>query len=270
MAGLRANVVRENLAYAYPGEGQAARRDELFRAAYRHLGNLILDISLLLGPMRRHVERMGELQGVEHWKAARNPGKGVLFLSSHVGNWELMAAIGAIHGGIDIRLVTKHLKPEWLHGAIERARLRCGVRATYEPRTLRDVLADLRKGGTVGFVLDQYAGPPVGVRVPVFGVPVGTSLALAALARRTGAPVLPVVNYRTAEGRQVARIYPALEWIRDDDPQKELALNTARYAAVLEEHIRAHPEQWLWTHRRFKGNLAPLTEGEWSDGRARR
>jgi KDO2-lipid IV(A) lauroyltransferase len=265
----RSKVVRENLAYAFPGPGREGERAKVFGQAYTHLGRLFSEILLLLGPMRRFAIRYGELKGLENWKAARQSGRGVLFLSSHVGNWEVMSAIGAL-SGIDLMLVTKHLKPEWLHQAIERGRASCGVGATYEPRTFRDVLAHLKRNGTVGFVLDQYAGPPVGVRVPVFGVPVGTQTAVALLAKRTGAAVVPVVNYRVPGGRYVVEIRPALPWIGDPDPGREIAVNTARYAELLEADVRAHPGQWLWTHRRFKGDLSPLRPEEWSEGRARR
>jgi KDO2-lipid IV(A) lauroyltransferase len=265
LSKLRLRVVEENLRYAYPGD--LARRTELAGEAYSHLGRLVAEILMLFGPMRRYTERFSELRGKEHWDRARAQGKGVLFLASHVGNWEVMAASGAI-SGMDLMLVTKHLKPEWLHQAIRQGRLSCGVAATYEPRTLKDVLSQLKRGGTVGFVLDQYAGPPVGVRVPVFGQPVGTSTALATLAKRTGAAVLPVVSFRDG-GRLVVQIEAPLPWQPDPDPARELAGNTALYAAKIEEHIRAHPEQWLWTHRRFKGDLTPLRADEWSQGRPR-
>ncbi|HTL12002.1 MAG TPA: lysophospholipid acyltransferase family protein, partial [Bdellovibrionota bacterium] len=194
---------------------------------------------------------------------------GVIFLSSHVGDWELMAARGAL-SGIPLMIVTKKLKPEWLHRAIESARARCGVRCTYEPRTLRDVMGWLKAGNTVGFVLDQYAGPPIGVRVPFFGVPVGTATTVATFARRTGAPVVPVLNYRLPGGKAVVEICPALTWDEcEGEVQRALAVNTARYVSVLESHVRAHPEQWLWIHRRFKGDLSPLRPGEWQEGRAR-
>jgi KDO2-lipid IV(A) lauroyltransferase len=264
---LRRGVVEQNLGIAFKDE--PGRRAALQKDAYTHLGSLGLEILMLLGPMKRYVMRNSELVGVEHWREAKARGKGVLFLASHVGNWEVMAATGAIKGGMDLMLVTKHLKPEWLHQAIERGRARCGVRATYEPRTLKDVLSHLKKNGTVGFVLDQYAGPPVGVRVPVFGVPVGTTTAVATLARRTGATVLPVVNYREPGGRWKVVIRPPMAWSASEDAAYELAANTARYAAEIERDIYAHPEQWLWIHRRFKGELGPLRDGEWSDGRAR-
>jgi KDO2-lipid IV(A) lauroyltransferase len=150
---------------------------------------------------------------------------------------------------------------------VEAGRRRVGVKGTYEPQTMKDILAHLKAGGTVGFVLDQYTGPPVGVRVPFFGIPVGTGLALATLVKRTGFPVIPVVNFRTPDGRMVTRVEAPLEWIEDPDPRRELARNTARYAEVLERIVREFPEQWLWSHRRFKGDLGPLGELEWEEGR---
>lgn len=271
---LRAKIVEQNLAIAYPGSENLEQRNRLYGESYRSLGRLILEVLLLFGPMKRFVQTRSELRGAENWRAAKEAGKGVLFLSSHVGNWEIMAATGAIHAGMDLMIVTKHLKPEWLHRTIEEGRRRCGVDATYEPRTLKDVLAHLKRNGTVGFVLDQYAGAPVGVRVPFFGVPVGTMTALAMLARRTGAKVLPVVNYRLPGGRHVVEIRPALEWVEgasggEASQEEEIARNTARYAEEMERDVRSHPEQWLWIHRRFKGDLSPLRKDEWSQGRPR-
>jgi KDO2-lipid IV(A) lauroyltransferase len=268
LMGFRRQVVLENLNRAFPGDNKQ-KRDRSVADAYTHLARLVFDVLALLGPMRRVIERDCELRGVEHWREAHALGKGVLFLSSHVGNWEIMAATGAMQGAMDLMIVTKHLKPEWLHQAIEAGRKRCGVLGTYEPRTLKDVLRHLKGGHTVGFILDQYAGPPVGVRVPFFGTPVGTSTALAMIAKRTGAPVIPVVNHRDSQGKWIVEVQPALAWLPCDDPKEELIVNTANFARQIEAHVRSYPDQWLWTHRRFKGDLSPLREGEWREGRSR-
>jgi KDO2-lipid IV(A) lauroyltransferase len=266
---VRAGVIRENLKIAFPGDTRASQREELFREAYQHLGNLVFEILLLLGPMPRFIHESVEMRGLENIRRALTRGKGAILLSSHVGNWETMAAGGTLLGGLELMLVTKRLKPSWLHAAIEAGRKRCRVFATYEPRTMRDVLSWLKQSRCVGFVLDQYAGPPVGVRVPLFGVPVGTMTAVAAIVKRTGAAVVPVVNYREPSGKLVVDIRPELDWRPSADPTFEVALNTAHYAAELEKDIYAHPDQWLWTHRRFKGDLGPLRDGEWSERRSR-
>lgn len=268
--GWREETVRANLLRAYPGtdEEPTRLREALFARSYSRMGLLFIELFILLGPFRWFARRHCVLEGYENWKQASARGRGVLFLSSHVGNWELMCATGGLHG-MGLMMVTKLLKPQWLHDAIERGRASCGVTGAYEPKTLRLVLKQLNQGGTVGFVLDQYAGPPVGVRVPFFGIPVGTSTAVATLAKRTGAAVVPVVNYRRADGKVVVRIEPALDWIADDHPDRELARNTARYTEVIEGHVREFPDQWLWTHRRFKGDIQPLRFEEWTEGRSR-
>lgn len=267
----RYSVVCQNVEIAFPQDRVLQKK--IARASYSHLGNLILEVFLVLGPMKNFVYKYVDLAGVEHLQEAKRKGRGVILLSSHLGNWEVMAAAGGLLAHLDLMLVTKRLKPHWLHEAIEKGRKKWGVSAAYEPKTLRQVLAHLKNNGTVGFVLDQYAGPPVGVRVPFFGIPVGTTLAVAALVKRTGATLLVAENYRKPDGRWAAVVYPPLEWLSVDQSKEshaDLAVNTAYYSQTLEKSIRVHPEQWLWTHRRFKGDLSPLKKDEWAEPRIRR
>ena len=266
--GLRRKVIERNLRLAYPDDKpeNAETRARLIRQAYQHLGHLVFEVLMVLGPMEKFIRKYIDVRGFENWENAHAKGKGVIYLGSHVGSWEIMVATGGITG-CELMMVTKHLKPEWLHRAIERGRAKYDVSGTYEPNTLRDVFSHIKKGRTVGFILDQYAGPPVGVRVPFFGVPVGTNAVVATLARRTGAAVVPVLNYRLPNGRVVVDVRPAVEYKHHANKNWEISMNTARYAHVLEGHVRAHPEQWLWSHRRFKGETGPLRVGEWQESR---
>lgn len=262
--GYRRKVVEQNMALV-------GNKD--VRKSYQYFGNLILEVLMVFGSMKKFVLKYVDVTGMEHITEAKKKGRGVIFLSSHLGNWEVMAATGGVIAGIDLMLVTKRLKPAWLHQAIEEGRASYGVTAAYEPKTVRQILAHLKKNGVVGFVLDQYAGPPVGVRIPLFGVPVGTSLALAALVKRTQAVLLPVENFRKPDGRWAVVVHPPVEWQEfpeREDSHFELAANTAAYVQFLQKSILAHPAQWLWVHRRFKGDLSPLRENEWSESRARR
>ena len=269
LIGYRAAVIRQNLRFAFPGDAPepAHQRNELIKQFYQHFGRLGFEILMLFGPMRLYAEAQGKCGGIEHWERAKAAGRGVILLTSHTGSWEVAAAMGALVEQADVLLVSRHFKPEWLHAAIEKWRKRCGVDATYEPRTLRDILARLKRNGTVAIVLDQYTPPPVGVRVPFFGLPVGTNVAIAVLAKRTGAQVLPFKNFRLPAGRVVVEIGSPVPWQGHDNPEVELAINTAAYSAIIEKQIREHPAQWLWSHRRFKGDLAPLRDGEWERGR---
>ena len=269
LLGYRSSVIRQNLQYAFPGDTPARVRERAALAAafYQHFGRLLLELAMVFGPMRRYAAAQGPCRGLEHWQRAKASGRGVILLTSHAGSWEVGAAMGALVKDSDVLLVTRHSKPEWLHRAIDASRKRCGLDATYEPRTLRDILARLKRNGTVAIILDQYAGPPVGVRVPFFGIPVGTNAAIAVLARRTGAAVVPFQIFRDATGRVVTQFGPPVPWQADANPKVELAINTAAYSAIIEQQIREHPAQWLWSHRRFKGDITPLREHEWEQGR---
>jgi Kdo2-lipid IVA lauroyltransferase/acyltransferase len=267
--GYRAAVVRQNLGYAYPGDApeQVQYREALAHDFYRHLGRLGCEILMLFGPMRRYAATQGEYVGVENWERARAPGTGVILVAGHTGSWEVAAAMCAIEAQADVVLVSRRYKPEWLRRAIDAGRKRCGVDTAYEPRTMPEIIERLKRNGVVAIVLDQYIAPPVGVRVPFFGVPVGTNVSIALLAKRTGAQVLPFKNYRRPDGQVVVEAGPPVPWQSHDNPEVELAINTAAYSAIVEQQIREHPAQWLWSHRRFKGDLTPLHDHEWERGR---
>ncbi len=266
--GYRRKVIEANFDRAFPGELRAQRRARR-RAFCRHLARVVFEITMLAGPMARFVRKHVVVEGKTHFDRALASGQGVIFVASHIGNWEVMAGIAIIHLGQETVFVTKRLKPDWLHEAFKRARARLGVIGTFEPKTFRDALRAIKSNVPVGFVMDQYLGPPVGTRVPLFGTPVGTSTAVAMLATRTGAQALTVVNYRKPDGSFVVRIEAPIAWQAEGSVQLQVAKMTAEYSSRIESHVREHPEQWLWTHRRFKGDLGPLRADEWESGRTR-
>ena len=269
-------TLRGNLARFSSDPGQ---RRKIERDFYRHIGTLIWECLLVLdwprrrkqplppgGSLQKFVRARVSLRGAEHIRQAYAQGRGIFYLASHLGNWELLGGVHAESFAAEfppLLFVTKRLRPHWLHRALEMGRKRLRVEAVYEPQTLKKIINHLRQNGSVGFVLDQYTGPPVGIRVPFFGVPVGTHAALATLVKRTQTPVLYVENHRTPTGDWIVEISSPLPWITHKDPACEIAHNTAAYAARIEASIRLYPGQWSWSHRRFKGNLAPLSEAEW-------
>lgn len=247
----RADIARENIRRCLP-ELDEAEQERLVRENFEHYGLLGLELLHMASPFaghyREYVRRVARLEGFHHWKAANDKGKGVLFVSAHLANWELMAAAGCM-AGIPMTMATRHLKPEWLHRLIDAARKSVKVKAAYLPDTMPAVLRALRRAESIGFVLDQYAHPPVGVKVPFFGVEVDTLGAVPPLALRYGTPIVPVRQVREKNGFVRILIEPEL----DLGAAKENAIQgTAVLAAMVERWIRTHPEQWLWAHRRFK------------------
>lgn len=252
----RRGVAFDNIRRCFPGQ-DVGRYRRLLERNYEHYGILALELLHLFSPVpghyRRYAAKVSAVDGFENWKRAQEKGKGVLFVSSHLGNWELMVAGGTL-AGIPLTMVTKHLKPEWLHRKVERSRLQTGARALYEPRTLPGIMRALRSFEAVGFVMDQYAGPPIGIPVPFFGVKVGTLAAVSTLAQRTGAAVIPVRTHRDESGVVRISIEPAMDLsaiVADEEK------TTGALAAKVERWVREYPEQWLWIHRRFKNVVWP-------------
>lgn len=250
-------IAEENIRRCLPELAPAAR-EKLLRENFEHYGVLFFELLHMFSPLpghyRRYAERTATLEGIEHWRRAHEKGKGVLFVSAHLGNWELMAGLGAMHG-IPLTIVTRHLKPEWLHLEMLEARRSVDFGCFFnDENPARKILGALRKGESVGFVMDQYAPPPTGVRAPFFGIQVDTLAAVGTFAERAGAAIIPVYQRRDASGTVRVVIEPELDL---GEARKDPVASTALLSRRTEEWIRREPAQWLWAHRRFKGVAWP-------------
>ena len=244
----RRQIAADNIRRCLPKLGPVQRAQVLL-LNYEHYGILALELAHMFAPIpghwRAYVARTARVEGLENWKKAHARGKGELFCSAHLANWEFAAASGAILG-MKVTIVTRNLKPRWLHDWLEKVRLTTGVKCVYQPRTVPTVMKRLRDGEGIVFVMDQYMPPPMGQPTLFFGAMVDTLAAIAPLARRTGAAILPVRQVRDRDG--IVRIVVEPELPLGEDDQSD----NRRLAALVEGWIRAQPDQWLWVHRRFK------------------
>lgn len=258
LLGFRKQVVMDNVTLAYPTMS-TEEKQKLLRDNYRHYGILFLELLRFFSRFDRFLEKECSVEGEENLRQALAKGRGVLILTAHISNWEVIVGYGSHVLKVPATMVTKQLKPKWLHDLSERTRARLGTKMAFEPKTLRVVLKSLQRGEIVGFVMDQYTGAPVGARVPFFGIPVGSHTALATLALRTKAAVVPGFAYRLPDGKYRVRFEPEIPLIENNE-NLELAVlqNTANYVRRTESWVREFPEQWLWIHKRWKGDLSPL------------
>ncbi|MFI5351221.1 MAG: lysophospholipid acyltransferase family protein [Elusimicrobiota bacterium] len=256
----RRKIAEDNIRRCLPELGPEGW-ERVLRENAEHYGVLAFELAHMFTPIpghwRAYVARTAKVEGLENWEKAHARGKGELFCSAHLANWEFAAAAGAI-GGMKVMIVTRNLKPKWLHDWLEKVRLTTGVTCAYQPRTVPAVMKRLRDGEGVVFVLDQYMVPPMGQPTRFFGVLVDTLAAIAPLARRTGAAILPVRQLREKNG--VVRIIVEPEMTLTDDDKTD----NQRIIDIIEGWIRKVPGQWLWVHRRFKhvdwsDRLAPKT-----------
>jgi|GEM_PF-742827 len=246
----------EHIALCFP-EKSAAERAAILRGHYEHLGLLLFEYAHLMSPVpghfARYAKRVSRLDGYENWKRAHDKGKGVLVFSSHMAFWEMSAAATGL-AGINPTIVTTVLKPAWFDKRITAARKSCGVDAAIHPGSMPTILRVLGSGGTLAFMNDQYASPPMGMPVMFFGAEVNTLSVIGPLANRLEAAVVPVSVERDANGVEVVTIEPELDL---GDAIYDSQEATQLIAERVEEWVRRRPEQWLWIHRRFKHAVWP-------------
>ncbi|MCK9461906.1 MAG: lysophospholipid acyltransferase family protein [Proteobacteria bacterium] len=183
-------------------------------------------------------------------EAALREGRGVVFATGHLGNWELMA-VALARAGFPITAIAKESYDPRFTRLVEDERRRLGVEVIHRgrPGSSAATLRALRAGRVIGLLIDQDTRVP-GTFVPFFGAPAFTPTGAAALAVRTGAPLVVGSIRRTPRGGHVVEVDRC-------EPPVDTAEGTASLTAALERRIRRHPSQWVWFHERWKTRPAP-------------
>jgi Kdo2-lipid IVA lauroyltransferase/acyltransferase len=246
----RRRIALSNLGRAYPELPEAERR-RLARRAAQHLGMTLVELPrLLTAPLEETLARI-RLDGIEHLDAAMQTHGRALVLTAHLGNWEILCAAHRLTE-YGLSVVVRPLDAPWLDAVAVKLRRRTGVDVIDKRGALRPVLEALRRGRMVGILMDQNAARREGVFVEFFGYPASTSRSLALLAVRTGAPVVPIFARRAAGIGHTVVIRPALPPPSSNDPEAAVVELTARCTEEIERAIREAPEQWLWSHDRWR------------------
>jgi KDO2-lipid IV(A) lauroyltransferase len=240
-----------NLAIAFPDWTQEQHK-RLVRQCYGNLGSNLLAIARLPRLAPANISQWIRYDGLENYEKAIAQGRGVIFLTAHLGVWELSAAAHAIYGH-PMSLMVRPLDNPYLDRLIDARRRLFGNRTIRKKDSAREVLSVLRDNGAVGILADQNAAGSDGVFVDVFGRKASATKGVAQIAARTGAAVVPgFAIWNDAARRYVLKFYPALELVESADREADLLENTQRCQAAIERAIRDHPGQWLWIHRRWK------------------
>jgi Kdo2-lipid IVA lauroyltransferase/acyltransferase len=248
--GRRRRIALANLARAYPAL-PLRDRARLARRASQHLGMTMIELTRLLSrPLEATLQRI-HVEGAEHLETVMATHGRALLLTAHLGNWELLALAHRLTA-FDLSIVVRPLDAPWLDALAERLRRRTGVELIDKRGALRPVLEALRRGRMIGILMDQNAARREGVFVDFFGRPASTSRSIALLALRTRTPVVPVFARRDSGGRHTVRVHPALPLPAANGSDEAIVELTARCTTAIERAIRESPEQWLWSHDRWR------------------
>jgi KDO2-lipid IV(A) lauroyltransferase len=243
----------KNLSIAFPERSEEQRR-RILRASYINLGKGAAEYIRLAGFFHMRLRERVRYERFHYWDevAQKYPGKGMVVLSAHFGNFELLACAHAMHG-YQINLV--HHTQRFLAGdaLMTFARERCGVEILRKHSAARAVLKALRTGDMVGVPFDQNAKRSEAVWVPFFGEPAATTSGLARMVAMSGAPVIPAFIVREEDGRHHRiEIQDEIPIQHTGDGEADVLENTRRFVKAIEDMVRRYPEQFLWTHRRYR------------------
>lgn len=256
---VRRTVVFDNLEKVFPGQWRTHPR--IARAFYR---NFCTNIVEFIGTHpNASIVRDVSVEGMEHFHRAESRGRGVIVVTAHLGNFDLLACNRAMDG-IPLGLVSKTFRQGAVNDFWMTRRKQLGVRVFEEGAPPIEVVRWLRAGKVLGLVVDQRLSPTRGgIPVPFFGYKVWTSPAAARLAMVSGAALLPVMIHRHSGGHHRVVIEPEIIWnARDghvghhvsEDRKNEADIHDlmTRISRIVERWIRMYPDEWMWIHRRFK------------------
>jgi Kdo2-lipid IVA lauroyltransferase/acyltransferase len=238
-------VALANLAMALP-DTNPRERAGITDGVFRSIARLLVTTARFPRLNRANIGQWIRYEGYEHFEQARQRGKGVLFATAHLGNWELSAFAHALLAA-PMNVVVRPLDNPLIDRLVERYRGLSGNRLIEKKDFARGILKALAANEAVGILVDQNATLDTGVFVNFFGIPACAGTGFVKLAAHTDAAVIPgFALWSDSERKYVLRFYSPVPMTGD------LHQDTARLHAVLEGVIRQYPDQWLWIHRRWK------------------
>jgi len=250
-----------NLEIAFPDMDRRDRK-RLLRGSFESLGRLLGEFSQLPKATPEKLRKLIEYDevGLRHLREAEKNRRGVIFLTGHLGVWELHS-FGWSALEYPLSFLVRPLDNERIEEMVERIRTRFGNRAIDKKSAARQSLRTLREGGTLGILSDLNTQPYEGVFVPFFGKLACTTAGIATLALKTDAVVIPTCAvWDKKKKRYFFHGDPPVELVRTGDHAKDIEVNTANFAAAMEHMIRLYPDQWLWIHKRWKTRPPGETE----------
>lgn len=225
--------------------------EELIDRLFANIGIFVAELSKLYFGMNRELMANVEIRGIEHYHTAHEKGRGIIGITAHAGNWELMALTFGekIH---PVGVVARNMKRGYLDAMLERIRLRHGNHLIYRDSGAKEMLLLLKRNGVLGILPDQVVKPPHGIPADFLGSPAWTSVMPAKLTIKTGCAMLPFFTHREGS-RNIITVYPELEVPASGSEAEKILELTTRMNRAIGEHVIRHPDQWNWLYRRWKG-----------------
>jgi KDO2-lipid IV(A) lauroyltransferase len=242
-----------NLTIAFPNKPQAERA-RILRASMLNLGRMAAELAHLPRLSDAELREMVQFEDEAWLREALTWERptGVLILSGHFGNWELLVYAQGRRGH-PVTMVHRPIRNPLIDRWLNEVRAGAGTRLVRKHHAAGEVLRALREKQLLVLPFDQNSTRGLGVFVDFFGVPASTNAGLARVALRADAPIVPVfIVRRGRSARHSVHVLPIMEAEHTGDMRSDVLATTSRLSAVFEDMVRRFPEQWLWVHKRWK------------------
>lgn len=254
---IRKQIVLDNIDRVFKKSITTKEKIRLAKAFYSHAATTLKEMITMDWLSPKHLDESVEIRGIEYIMEALALGRGALFLTGHLGNWEFVSLIGLLRLAPltgPFHVVRRAIRMKWLEKIIFARVSRYGIKRIDSQGALVKINRTLKNKGKILFVMDQHAEiqNKLGIAVDFFGIKAGTFSSLAFFSQKFQAPVIPLSSYRMKNGKHILEFHRALTWEEHSDKEQAIYNNTLRYNQVLEQFILEHPEQWWWVHRRWK------------------
>ncbi len=247
----RRRAAYADLKHAFGSQFTERERWRIVRRHYAHLGQMGIEFIRFPSMRRGDVEEKITIHHRERFEKGIQTGRGLILITAHYGNWELLQIISGILG-YPLHVLARSQKEKEINELMNRVRESHGSRAITRGMGIRQLFRVLKEGGLIGLLGDQDAGKQGGVILPFFGRKTTIPTGAFEMARRSGAPLLPCFSIRTGKDRYAVEVGQPIDCGQGAYEMEALLPAVRHYLDCLEKMIARHPEQWLWANKRWK------------------
>ena len=251
-------LAEKHLGMAYGDTLDTKEKRRIVRSMFRNIALNVADIARLNAMKSEDLLAVFEPHGIHHLRDGLAKKRGILMLTAHTGNWEMLGA-WLVAMGLPLAAIARRLYDPRLEDLLSGSRSGSGIRTITRGDNTREITRSLKEGYILAVLTDQDIPKLKGIFVEFFGIPAYTATSAALLSLKYGAPMIPVFNYRDENGRHHACAGEPLVVTPSGDLDADVAALTTLSVKATEDFIRAHPDQWVWFHKRWK--TRPESEG---------
>ena len=230
--------------------------EEIALATFMNLGISIVEVCRLYHGKGDELIDSIEVHGLENFQNAKDKGNGVLCVSGHCGNWELISLSFNKHLKENVWAIARKQNNPYLNSIIEKMRMGYGNKVIYSKSALRPILSAIRNKGVVGMLADQAVFEHNGALIEFLGRKAWANKAPAVIAQKTGVPIVPVLGYR--ENDRHVLVFLQEHTLCGDRTEAGIHRDIQALSRYLEDFVCAHPADWYWVHRRWKRAGEPV------------